>query len=143
MRPANHTKAQYHQNVLHLTIGGSSKQNGDRTPAVWIHPKKGVLFSSAVNGKSDYGVFCPEHLPKAGIWTRYEVRQVREEEEEKEEYIYAISINGEEVHRMVNERPEVFSDVGVFASNPWDANPHSPASLRNLKIESEVIGTRV
>ena len=136
VRPANYTKGQY-QNVLHLTIGGSSKQNGDRTPAVWIHPQKGVLFSSAVNGKSDYGFFCPQHLPKAGKWTRYEVSQVREEEE----YLYAISINGEEVHRMVNERPEVFADVGVFASNPWDANPLRPTNLRNLKIESEVSGT--
>ena len=133
MRPANYTKAQY-QNVLHLTKGGDSQENGDRTPAVWIHPERGVFFSSAVNGKSDYGFFCRQHLPKAGIWTRYEVSQVMEEEEE---YIYAISVNGEEVHRTVNERPEVFTNVGVFASNPWDANPPSPASLRNLKIESQ------
>ena len=136
VKPAHYTEAQY-QNVLHLTIGGSHEQNGDRTPAVWIHPDKGVLFSSAVNGKSDYGFFCPKHLPQAGIWTLYEVSQVCKEEE----HFFVISINGEEVHSTMNKRPEVFTNVGVFASNPWDANPHRPASLRNLKIESEVSGT--
>ena len=135
MKPANYGKAQV-QNVLHLRVSDFERYE-DGTPAVWIHPKKGIKFSSAVNGKSDYGFFCRQHLPEAGIWTRYEVSQVREEEEE---YFFAISINGEEVHRTVNERPEVFINVDVFASNPWDANPHSPASLRNLKIESEVIG---
>ena len=63
VKPANYKKAEY-QNVLHLTIGGDSQQNGDRTPAVWIHPEKGILISSSVNGTSDYGFFCLQHLPK-------------------------------------------------------------------------------
>ena len=65
VKPANYKKAEY-QNVLHLTIGGDSQQNGDRTPAVWIHPEKGILISSSVNGTSDYGFFCLQHLPKGG-----------------------------------------------------------------------------
>ena len=60
---------------------------------------------------------------------------------EEEEYLFVISINGEEKHRTVNKRPEVFANVEVFASNPWDPDPQNPASLKNLRIESEVSGT--
>ena len=41
--------------VFHMTIGGMGIGNGakygDRTPAVWTHPTKGILISSAVNNK--------------------------------------------------------------------------------------------
>ena len=136
VKPAKDAKAQV-QNVLHLRVSGFQNYE-DGTPGVWIHPEKGIKFSYAVNGTHDHGFYCRLHKPEAGIWTRYEVSQVREEEGE---YFFAISINGKEVHRTVNTRPEVFANVDVFASNPWDANPESQASLRNLKIESEVSGT--
>ena len=139
MKPSGYATAKYHKydNILHLTVGGDSQHYGDRTPAVFLHPKRGILVSSAVNGESAYGFWCRQHQPKAGIWTEYAVSQVKKE---GDKYIYSISINGEEVHRTVNTRPEVFKDVGVFASNPWDGNPSSLYSIRNLKIDSEITG---
>ena len=45
-------------NVLHLTIGGkglgSTAKVGDRTPCIWIHKSRGVVISSARNGKVAY-----------------------------------------------------------------------------------------
>ena len=136
VKPAIYVEAEY-QNVLHLTIGGDAKEYGDRTPAVWIHPEKGIMISSAVNGTSDYGFFCKKHLPSADKWTRYAVEQVMNEEEE--EYVYSIFINDVEKHSGINKQPEAFSNVGVYASNPWDPNPKNQATIRNLEIKSNIL----
>ena len=136
VKPAIYVEAEY-QNVLHLTIGGDAKEYGDRTPAVWIHPEKGIMISSAVNGTSDYGFFCKKHLPSADKWTRYAVEQVMNEEEE--EYVYSIFINDVEKHSGINKQPKAFSNVGVYASNPWDPNPKNQATIRNLEIKSNIL----
>ena len=44
------------KSVLHLTTGGkgvgSNSKVGDRIPAIWFHKTRGVLVSSALDGKA-------------------------------------------------------------------------------------------
>ena len=57
------------KSILHLTIGGkgvgSNAKVGDRIPAIWFHKTRGVLVSSALDGRVSFNkVFKP--LPPAG-----------------------------------------------------------------------------
>ena len=114
--------------VLHLTIGGkgtgSSAKVGDRIPAIWFHKTKGVLVSTALDGKASYNKFV-KPLPSVGAWTRIEVRQSL--------HMFSITIGNEEVFTKPNTKPMELSDVKVFAGNPWSSS--QKGSLRNLKIK--------
>ena len=118
--------------VLHLTIGGkgtgSSAKVGDRIPAIWFHKTKGVLVSTALDGKASYNKFV-KPLPSVGAWTRIEVKQSLV----SSQHIFSITIGNEEVFTKPNTKPVELSDVKVFAGNPWSSS--QKGSLRNLKIE--------
>ena len=51
--------------LLHLSIGGNRGQVGDRSPAIWLHKTRGVLVSSAIDGKVAYSKTI-KPLPAAG-----------------------------------------------------------------------------
>ena len=118
--------------VLHLTIGGkgvgSSANVGDRTPAIWFHKTRGVLVSSAQDGKASYSKFF-KPLPLAGEWTRIEVSQILV----SSQYMYSITIGNEQVFSKPNTKPVELSDVKVYAGSPWYSG--QKGALRNLKIE--------
>ena len=65
-------------NVIHLTIGGkglgSGAKIGDRVPAIWIHKSRGVMISSALNGKVAYTKTF-KSIPPIGKWTAINVSQ--------------------------------------------------------------------
>ena len=117
--------------VLHMTIGGkglgSTAKYGDRTPAIWTHPRRGFLISSAVNGRYSYAKYF-KSLPAKGKWINIEIGQ----ELEDSEMTYYIIIGGKKEHSTVNSEPEEFENVKVFSSSPW----YSPVSgsIRNLLI---------
>ena len=118
--------------VLHMTMGGrgagSSAEVGDRTPAIWFHKTRGVMVSSALDGKASYSKFF-RPLPLAGEWTKIEVSQSLV----SSQYMYSIAIANKQVFTRPNKEPLELSDVKVFASNPWDSA--QKGSIRNLKIE--------
>ena len=118
--------------VLHMTIGGqgigSNAQVGDRTPAIWFHKTRGVLVSSAKNGKVSYSKFF-KIFPPAGEWTEIEVSQILV----SSQYIYSISIGKKEVFSTTNTKPVELSDVKVYSGSPWYSSLRG--LLRNLKIE--------
>ena len=118
--------------VLHMTMGGrgvgSSAEVGDRTPAIWFHKTRGVMVSSALDGKASYNKFF-RPLPLAGEWTKIEVSQSLI----SSQYMYSIVIGNKQVFTRPNKEPLELSDVKVFAGNPWDSG--QKGSLRNLKIE--------
>ena len=67
--------------VLHLTIGNNGGRIGDRTPAIWFHKERGVILSSAMDGKlvttnSFIKAFKP--APPPGEWTKLVVSQYSE-----------------------------------------------------------------
>ena len=117
--------------VLHLTIGGkgvgSSAKVGDRTPPIWFHKTRGVLVSTAQDGKASYSKFF-KPLPLAGEWTRMEVSQTLV----SSQYMYSITIGNEQVFSKPNTKPVELSDVKVYAGSPWSSQK---GSLRKLKIE--------
>ena len=118
--------------VIQLTTGGkgsgSSAKVGDRIPAVWFHKTKGVLVSSALDGKAAYSKYF-KGLPPVGEWTRIEVSQILV----SSQYMYSIRIGNEEVFSKPNTKPVELSDVKVYAGNPWSSG--LKGSLRNLKID--------
>ena len=131
VNPTSHNSRSY-VSLLHLTIGGkgtgSGAKIGDRNPSIWFHKTKGVLISSALNGKVSYSKFH-KNLPPIGEWTKIEVSQSLD----SSKYIYSITIGSDQVLSIQNTKPVELSNVKVFAGSPW----YSPqrGSIRNLKIE--------
>ena len=121
--------------VLHLTIGGkgwgSSAKEGDRIPAIWIHKTRGVMVSTALNGRAAFTKTF-KTVPPAGEWTRIEVSQSLV----GSEYIYSITIADENVFTIENTEPVELSNVKVFAGSPWSTA--RKGSIRNLEIEIKV-----
>ena len=139
--------------VLHLTIGGKGTGSGakvrdylykytntkihkykyyskvgDRIPGIWFHKSKGVLVSTALNGKASYNKFV-KPLPPVGAWTRIEISQRMVSSQNT----FSITIGNQQVFTKPNTKPVELSDVKVFAGNPWSSS--QKGSLRNLKIE--------
>ena len=120
--------------VLHLTTGGKGSgggaKYGDRTPAIWVHPTKGFLISSAVGGKISYSKYLGA-LPSTGKWTIIEISQ----EMVANAMIYSVTIGGNEVFSTENTEASDFENVQVFASSTW----YSPVNglIKNLLIENK------
>ena len=118
--------------VLHSTIGGkgsgSSAAVGDRIPAIWFHRTKGVLVSTALDGRPSYNKFF-KSLPLTGEWTKIEVSQSLV----SSQYMYSITIGKEQVFTKPNTKPVELSEVEVYAGSPWYSG--QKGFIRNLKIE--------
>ena len=122
--------------VLHLTTGGkgsgSGAKYGDRTPAIWTHPTKGFLISSAVGGR--FSSKYVKALPSTGEWIVIKVSQ----EMVANAMIYSITIGGKKVFSTTNSSPSDFENVQVFASSSW----YSPVNgfIKKLVIENKSEG---
>ena len=121
--------------VLHLTIGGkgvgSSAKVGDRTPAIWFHKTRGVMVSSALDGKASYNKLS-KNLPLAGEWIRIEVSQILI----SSQYMYSVTIGDNQVFAKPNTKPVELSGVKVYSGSPWYSG--QKGLLRNLKIEMKI-----
>ena len=114
--------------LLHLTIGGNRGQVGDRSPAIWLHKSRGVLVSSAIDGKVAYSKTV-KPLPAAGDWTKIEVSQVLV----GAKHVYSITIGDKKVFSKTNSKPVELTDVKVYSGNPWSTS--QSGFLQNLKID--------
>ena len=56
---------------------------------------------------------------------------------ENGEYVYTVTIDGVVEHSVKNSDPEEFSDVSVYASDPW--NLHQPSHIRALTIQTIMV----
>ena len=134
VNPTDYSFGSY-ANVLHMTIGGkglgSGAKVGDRTPAIWIHKSRGVMISSALNGKVAYTKSI-RTLPPAGKWTSIEVGQSLV----GSKYYYTITIGGKSYLKITNTKPVELSNVKVFAGSPWYTA--RKGMIRNLEIEIKV-----
>ena len=124
--------------VLQLTTGGKVGQHGDRTPAIFFRKNERVLISSSCGGVPNYQPLTKEKaaLPPLREWSEIEVGQ----REEDGEFTFYISLYGEQVHYTRNSQPREFTNVKIYASNPW--HPAQPGSIRNLIVETKVEGER-
>ena len=114
--------------LLHLTIGGNRGQVGDRSPAIWLHKSRGVLVSSAIDGKVAYSKTV-KPLPAAGDWTMIEVSQMLV----GAKHVYSITIGDKKVFSKTNSKPVELTDVKVYSGNPWSTS--QSGFLQNLKID--------
>ena len=110
--------------------------HGWRTPAIFFHQDVGIFFASSVNGNPNYNYSSQTHRPTVGKWSTTEVGQ----RGVKEEFIFYIMIEGQEVHSIRNDDPMEFYGVNVYSSNPWYTA--QPGSIRGLVIESKLEGTK-
>ena len=114
--------------LLHMTIGGNRGQVGDRSPAIWLHKTRGVLVSSAIDGKVAYSKTV-KPLPAAGEWTRIEVSQVLV----GAKHVFSITIGDKKVFSKTNSKPVELDNVEVYSGSPWYTS--QKGSLQNLKID--------
>ena len=116
-----------HTFSVHLTIGGDKEEYGDRTPAIKFNPGKGMLIDSAVNGDKKYGTMTD--LPLVNTWTAILVSQ----EFINDKIIYSIKVEDKEVFSVENTDHREFTDVKVYASDPWYTA--QPGYIKDLTIE--------
>ena len=116
--------------LLHLTIGGNRGRVGDRSPAIWLHKSRGVLVSSAIDGKVAYSKTV-KPLPAAGEWTKIGVSQVLV----GAKHVYSITIGDKKVFSKTNSKPVELTDVKVYSGSPWYTN--QKGFLQKLKIETK------
>merc|ERR1719209_2065023 len=102
-------------NIIHLTSTDKDEYetHGDRIPIILLEKQK-VYVRSSINGNPDYRKVFSEVLD-LNKWTRIEVGQ----QQVYGDYIYSISIGGQELHSVVNSQPKEFTGVKVYASDPW------------------------
>ena len=115
--------------LLHLSIGGNRGQVGDRSPAIWLHKTRGVLVSSAIDGKVAYSKTV-KPLPAAGKWTKIEICQM----DEGSKYEFSITVDDKKVFTKTNSKPVALKNVKVYLGSPWYTN--QKGFVRNLKIET-------
>ena len=112
--------------IFHMTSGGDNGNLGDRTPAVFFHPNKGLEIQSAVNNVHNYFANFP--APPIGEWTKIRISQ----ELMKQEFKYRISINETEKLDVENLKAVGFKSVKVFVANPF--HKAQPGFVKNLSI---------
>ena len=117
-------------NIIHLTSTDKDeyKTHGDRIPIILLEEQK-LYVRSSVNGNPDYRQVFSDVL-SLNQWTRIEVGQ----QQKDGDFIYSISMGGQELHSVVNTRPMEFTGVKVYASNPWFTA--QPGAIRNLMVET-------
>ena len=116
--------------VFHMTIGGRAAR-----PAVWFHKSKGILVGAYFNGNHSF-LKTFEDLPETGEWIKIEISQ----EKAGTQYIFTISINGEEKFAEENTKAEEFSNVQVFASSPFFIA--QKGLIRNVVVENKEEGKK-
>ena len=126
VKPTDYSVSGY-ASVLHATIGGKGGKIGDRIPAIWFHPTKGLLVATALNGKASYSRhFKP--LPPVGEWTKIEVSQSLV----SSRYIFSIAIGNKHELTKENTKPVELSDVKVYSGSPWYSGQNG--LIKDLKI---------
>ena len=120
-------------NIYHATISDNVDIYGSRTPGIWINHKNGVMYpgvTSAVDGNRNY---VTQTSPiQLNNWIVMNVSQT----EVENDYQYVIELNGKVVHTVKNTKPQLFKNVKVYISNPW--NPAVPGYVRNVYIKGKV-----
>ena len=130
INPTSYVYRSYAQ-VIQMTTGGKSSAVGDRTPSLWFHRTRGVYIAMALGGKASVGKSFRGKLPRAGEWTRFEIKQ----EQEGSQFMFSLVVGDEELWSIHNTRPMDFEDVKVYAASPWYFA--QAGSIRDLHIEKK------
>lgn len=117
------------QSVIHFTEGGNCCQVGERIPAVFVD-NTGRLFNRIpINEEGNYKVDTDDY--PLGQWPQVEFSQTLE----NDKFYYLVKVNGKMIEKKENTAPKDFSNVKVYAGNPWQ--PPLEGYIRNLVINRE------
>ena len=109
----------YHD-ILHFTTGERCCDHGTRIPAVWFYgdcsERKScpLLIKSSVNEDPSY--FHLTSAVELNKWTSVVIQQSFK----SGRHWYQILIDRNITHEVENTKPQIFHDVKVYLSNPWD-----------------------
>ena len=143
-KPTSYNYNGYAQ-ILHITTGGKGGSIvGERTPALWIYKKSGVvkvLIKTALNGKPNEGDLSDKKPPPVNKWSKVEISQVRKRNpvgSQGSYFVFSLVIGGETFIYEENNSPTKFSNVKVFTSSNWYAA--QAGSIRGFRIENKLTG---
>ncbi|XP_065663719.1 uncharacterized protein LOC105844855 isoform X3 [Hydra vulgaris] len=117
-------------NIIHFTIKENNNMYGDRTPAVFFYPSKiGIMqICAPVNGSKNYAILSNEI--KLLEWTKVTITQLLVDGH----YKYSIQVAGMTLYTITNYDAREFSNVKIYASNPWHIA--QPGFLRNIIVKN-------
>merc|ERR1711962_1365931 len=127
-KPTNYDNPNW-TSIFHMTLGGNGENLGDRNPAVFVHPSRGLVVAHSLNDNVDDYIDLP--YPPIDEWTKIRMSQEIENENTK----VKIFINDKEMFSAVNSKPTSFENVNVYASGTWE--PAQPGSIKNLSIKTK------
>ena len=121
-------------NLLHLTLRDnttdSTGEHGERIPAIFFQPNRGMIVASSIGDEPNYVQDFKADLPPLNQLTKIEVSQLRREGR----YTFKIKVGKKELHSVENEKPQEFTNVSVYVSNPW--LPSTIGKIRDLRIDT-------
>ena len=121
-----------HRNILQLMIpGNEDPQLGGRLPAVYQSPKSSgnkLLIFAHVNGPNTL-------VQTADLTPGWHWLKIANRVNECGTFMYSISIDGDQVHLVENNTPQVFKNVNAYLSNSYKTNG-ALGSFRNFRFES-------
>ena len=122
IKPSNTSSHHSFTNILHATRGSSNQylpfiRFYSRTLRLYI-----CMYLENNNCFLDENPLPTTYFSSIKIMQTWNVKTLK--------YVYSIHVNGELKYTTINKKPLVYTDVRLYASNPW----HQPASatLRNL-----------
>ena len=119
--------------VFRMSIGKDWTDYGDRI--AYIHPVNTSYFwlSSPIDGNNNWAGSGLIASPPIGEWCSIEVVH----KVEKGEYVYNVTVDGVVKISAKNSDPAEFSNVLVYASDPW--KPSQPSHIRALTIQTIMV----
>ena len=117
-------------NILHLTLGEDYTKVGDRIPAIFYHPGRGLHVTCAIGNDLNYHKDIMPELPLKK-WSKILVSQIKTGSVTN----YNIKVAGAAPISVENPTPQEFSAVKVYASDPWWNT--QPGSIRGLTIKTK------
>merc|ERR1711974_50021 len=122
-----------YKSILHLTDKEekNTASYGGRVSALWLHDNGALHIECAQNNTGTFWDFSVPN-PPVGKWTQITITQ----EILSGKSWYSVFIDGVERYKTRNAQDREFSDVRVFASNPWHSA--QPGYIKNLSIKEKV-----
>jgi hypothetical protein len=121
--------------IIHLTRGGNHGRLGDRQPAVWAHASVGTSSSralhicSGVNRVTNY-CYNSQRIPVKKM-VHIQIKQKLVDGK----YIYSILLDNKVVRTAINNNPQAYQNVKVYAADPW--YNAQDGYIQNLKITTK------
>ena len=116
------------KSLFHVTTGGNIGEGG-RIPAVFVNAGgKYFYICYIVSGDTNY---CHDFTYELNRGYHFEIAQ---QKRSTGEAVYSVNVNGETIHKKVNNMPRKYKNVKLYLSDPWHDTFAGFGELSNLKI---------